>query len=46
MSCHNAGNAVVGALGGGSLGPDLTEVFDNKGFLIDTGWINGAKTYR
>ena len=41
MSCHNAGNAVVGALGGGSLGPDLTEVFDNKGFLIDTGWING-----
>lgn len=41
MSCHNAGTAVVGSLGGGSLGPDLTEVFDQKGYLIDAGWING-----
>jgi hypothetical protein len=37
ISCHNAG---VGALGGGSLGPDLTKVWVDKSFLIDAGWIN------
>ncbi len=31
MSCHNVG---VGALGGGSLGPDLTKVWATKSYLI------------
>ncbi len=37
MSCHNAG---VGALGGGSLGPDLTKVWTTKSYLINGSWIN------
>ena len=38
ISCHNAGTP--GALGGGSLGPDLTKVMETKFFLIDANWIN------
>ena len=37
ISCHNAG---VGALGGGTLGPDLTKVWTDKFFLINADWIN------
>jgi mono/diheme cytochrome c family protein len=37
ISCHNAG---VGALGGGSLGPDLTKVWAEKSFFINADWIN------
>lgn len=37
ISCHNAG---VGALGGGSLGPDLTKIWTDKFFLINADWIN------
>lgn len=37
VSCHDAG---VGALGGGSLGPNLTKVWTDKFFLIDAGWLN------
>ncbi len=37
ISCHSTG---VGALGGGTLGPNLTKVWAEKFFLIDAGWIN------
>lgn len=40
ISCHNAGSS-NSALGGGTLGPDLTPVWTEKFFLIDAGWING-----
>lgn len=41
ISCHSAG---VGALGGGSLGPDLTKAFvdDTKNPLLSTVWVNGG----
>ncbi len=38
ISCHNAGR--LGALGGGTLGPDLTKVWEQKPFLIDPNWLN------
>ena len=38
ISCHSAGR--IGALGGGSLGPDLTKVWEQKPFLIDPNWLN------
>ncbi len=38
ISCHNAGR--IGALGGGTLGPDLTKVWEQKPFLLDPNWIN------
>ncbi|MBI5599562.1 MAG: hypothetical protein HY890_07465 [Deltaproteobacteria bacterium] len=38
ISCHTAGE--VGTFGGGTLGPDLTKVWENKFFLIDPNWIN------
>jgi len=37
ISCHSTG---VGAFDGGTLGPNLTKVWEEKFFLIDTGWIN------
>lgn len=37
ISCHGAS---VGALGGGSLGPDLTKIWTDKFFLINADWIN------
>ena len=42
MSCHNAGLS-VGALGGGSLGPDLTTIMadEDRSVLINADWING-----
>lgn len=41
ISCHNLG---VGALGGGTLGPDLTQIAANetKFTFVSTGWINGG----
>ncbi len=43
MSCHNAS---VGALGGGSLGPDLTKIMANedKSILLMAEWINDEGT--
>ena len=43
MSCHNAG---VGVLGGGSLGPDLTQVMadESRSVLIMADWINSEDT--
>ena len=41
ISCHNAG---VGKLGGGSLGPDLTNVWKEKSYFIQAAWINGETT--
>lgn len=38
ISCHTAGN--IGVFGGGTLGPDLTKVWEQKFFLIDPNWIN------
>jgi len=39
ISCHNVS---FGALGGGSLGPDLTKIMADPGkkFLVATAWIN------
>src|SRR3989338_9184569 len=38
ISCHSAG---VGALGGGILGPNLTQVYSGpKRALLMTGWVN------
>jgi len=41
ISCHNAS---VGALGGGTLGPDLSGVYANpaKNPLVNSAWINGG----
>lgn len=41
ISCHNAG---VGSLGGGVLGPDLTNVYadDSKNPLLNAAWINAG----
>lgn len=41
ISCHNLG---VGALGGGSLGPDLTKISTNesKWTFVAPAWINGG----
>jgi mono/diheme cytochrome c family protein len=39
ISCHTT--AELGSLGGGTLGPNLTNVWQEKFFLIDAGWING-----
>jgi len=41
ISCHSAG---IGALDGGSLGPNLTKVWEDKFYLIDPEWINGPDT--
>ncbi|MBI5599328.1 MAG: hypothetical protein HY890_06260 [Deltaproteobacteria bacterium] len=38
ISCHTAGNP--GTFGGGTLGPNLTKVWEQKFFLIDANWIN------
>lgn len=42
ISCHTAGNH--GALGGGSLGPDLTNIMANeaKAGAVHEAWINGG----
>ena len=42
MSCHNVGSS-TGALGGGSLGFDLTGIMadEDRMFLINADWING-----
>lgn len=39
ISCHNAG---IGRLGGGTLGPDLSRIWQDKPFIIIPGWINAA----
>lgn len=39
ISCHSAGNE-LGALGGGSLGPNLTKIWENNPFFIDVNFIN------
>jgi mono/diheme cytochrome c family protein len=39
ISCHHAG---IGRLGGGTLGPDLTNIWATKPFLIHPAWINGG----
>jgi len=41
MSCHSAG---VGALDGGSLGPNLTKAYvdETKNPLLSTAWVNGG----
>ena len=41
MSCHSAG---VGALDGGSLGPNLTKAYvdESKNPLLSTAWVNGG----
>lgn len=41
ISCHTAG-AKIGALSGGSLGPNLTKVWETKFFLVDSNWINSS----
>ena len=38
ISCHTAGD--IGVYGGGTLGPNLTKVWEQKFFLIDPNWIN------
>jgi hypothetical protein len=37
ISCHSAG---VGALGGGTLGPNLSKVWTDRSFFIDVSWVN------
>lgn len=41
MSCHSSG---VGALDGGSLGPNLTKAYvdESKNPLLSTAWVNGG----
>ena len=39
MSCHSAGDS-LGALGGGSLGPNLTKIWEDNPYFIDVNWIN------
>ncbi|MBE9502831.1 MAG: c-type cytochrome [Proteobacteria bacterium] len=39
ISCHSAGDS-LGALGGGSLGPNLTKVWEDNPYFIDVNWIN------
>ncbi len=41
ISCHTAGKQ-VGSFAGGSLGPNLTKVWETKFFLIDPNWINST----
>ena len=41
ISCHSAS---VGSLDGGTLGPNLTKVWEDKFYLIDPEWINGPDT--
>ena len=39
ISCHDAG---VGSLGGGTLGPNLSKVWETKSFFVDVNWVNGG----
>ncbi len=41
ISCHGAG---IGALGGGTLGPDLTQGWDSRQYLVNAAWINNEGT--